>query len=100
MEILKTKLNGSQLIPFEASTDKLGPDMGYPYRENNFTKIVKSYNFDIIHFARSGYFEWPFNQRICPIQIETNIFGGKSIRFCSPDLQGQTRPWVHQSLQL
>jgi glycosyltransferase involved in cell wall biosynthesis len=79
LNYLKTKLNDSQIIPFEASTDKLGPDMGYPYRENNFTEIVKSYDFDIIHFARSGYFEWPFNQRICPIQIETNIFGDKDI---------------------
>jgi glycosyltransferase involved in cell wall biosynthesis len=77
LNYLKTKLNDSQIIPFEASTDKLGSDIGYSYRETNFTEIVKSYNFDIIHFARSGYFEWPFNQRICPIQIETNIFGGR-----------------------
>jgi len=77
LDYLKTKLKNYQIIPFKASTDKLGSDIGYPYRETNFTEIVKSYNFDIIHFARSGYFEWPFNQRICPIQIETNIFGGK-----------------------
>jgi glycosyltransferase involved in cell wall biosynthesis len=77
LDYLKTKLKDYQIIPFKASTDKLGPDIGYPYRETNFTEIVKSYNFDIIHFARSGYFEWPFNQRICPIQIETNIFGGR-----------------------
>jgi hypothetical protein len=77
LDYLKTKLEDYQLIPFKASIDKLGSDVGYPYRETNFTEIVKSYNFDIIHFARSGYFEWPFNQRICPIQLETNIFGGK-----------------------
>jgi glycosyltransferase involved in cell wall biosynthesis len=77
LDYLKTKLKDYQIIPFKASTDKLGPNIGYPYRETNFTEIVKSYNFDIIHFARSGYFEWPFNQRICPIQIETNIFGGR-----------------------
>lgn len=77
LDYLKTKLKDYQIIPFEASIDKLGPNIGYPYRETNFTEIVKSYNFDIIHFARSGYFEWPFNQRICPIQIETNIFGGR-----------------------
>ncbi len=77
LDYLKTKLEDYQLIPFDASIDKLGSDVGYPYRETNFTEIVKSYDFDIIHFARSGYFEWPFNQRICPIQIETNIFGGK-----------------------
>ena len=77
LDYLKTKLKDYQIIPFDASKDKLGSDTGYAYRETNFTEIVKSYNFDIIHFARSGYFEWPFNQRICPIQIETNIFGGK-----------------------
>jgi glycosyltransferase involved in cell wall biosynthesis len=77
LDYLKTKLKDYQIIPFDASKDKLGSDTGYAYRETNFTEIVKSYNFDIIHFARSGYFEWPFNQRICPIQIETNVFGGK-----------------------
>lgn len=32
-------------------------------------------NFDIIHFARGGYYEWPFIERIATLQIETNIFG-------------------------
>jgi glycosyltransferase involved in cell wall biosynthesis len=77
LNFLKTKLTNNQLIPFNASLNKLGSDKGYPYQYTNFTEIVESYNFDIIHFARSGYFEWPFNQRLCPIQVETNIFGGK-----------------------
>jgi glycosyltransferase involved in cell wall biosynthesis len=77
LDYLKTKLKDYQIIRFNSSKDKSGPDTGYAYRETNFNEIVKSYNFDILHFARSGYFEWPFNQRICPIQIETNIFGGR-----------------------
>jgi glycosyltransferase involved in cell wall biosynthesis len=75
LEYLKTKLDSNKIIPFEASLKKLGSEYGYPYEKNNFSELAKSYNFDIIHFARSGYFEWPFNQRICPIQVETNIFG-------------------------
>ena len=75
IDYLKTKLDSEKIIPFNASLKKLGSEHGYPYEENNFGELAKSYNFDIIHFARSGYFEWPFNQRICPIQIETNIFG-------------------------
>jgi hypothetical protein len=77
LEFLKTVLSEDRIIPFYASLDKLGPEFGYPYRETNFKELAKEYNFDIIHFARSGYFEWPFNERLCPIQIETNIFGGK-----------------------
>jgi hypothetical protein len=75
LEYLKTKLPEDRIIPFDASIDKLGPEHGYPYRTTNFRDLAIAYNFDIIHFARSGYFEWPFNQRIAPIQIETNIFG-------------------------
>lgn len=77
LEFLKTKLDKNKIFEFDASLNKLGPEKGYPYENTNFTELVKYYNFDIIHFARSGYFEWPFNQRICPIQVETNIFGGR-----------------------
>jgi|688.fasta_scaffold451301_2 glycosyltransferase involved in cell wall biosynthesis len=77
LDYLKSKLNVNKLISFNSSKNKLGPDKGYSYVENNFIETIKPYNFDIIHFARSGYFEWPFIERICPIQIETNIFGGK-----------------------
>lgn len=75
LDFLKTKLDNSKIIPFLASTEKLGSEHGYPYKTTNFEDLVKKYNFDIIHFARSGYFEWPFNKRLCKLQIETNIFG-------------------------
>ena len=77
LDYLKTKLGDDKIIPFEASKEKLGHEYGYPYVKNNFFELCEKYKFDIIHFARSGYYEWPFTQRISPIQIETNIFGGK-----------------------
>ena len=75
LDFLKTKLDNSKIIPFYASRDKTGPNEGYSYLESDFSELVEEIGFDIIHFARSGYFEWPFNKRISPIQIETNIFG-------------------------
>lgn len=77
LSYLKTKLNENKIIPFYASVEKNGGDLGYSYKENNFVEVCNKYNFDIIHFARGGWYEWPFTQRICPIQIETNIFGSR-----------------------
>ena len=59
LEFIIDNLGLDKTIPFQASIDKLGSDKGYPYRESNFNVIAKSMNFDIIHFARSGYYEWP-----------------------------------------
>jgi len=77
LSFLKTKLPEDRIIPFEASKEKTGPIEGYSYVTSNFHELCEKFNFDIIHFARSGHYEWPFTKRICPIQIETNIFGGK-----------------------
>lgn len=77
LEFLKLKLNNSKIIPFYANKIKTGPQEGYSYTETNFSTLAKEIKFDIIHFARSGYYEWPFIERISPIQIETNIFGFK-----------------------
>ena len=77
LDYLMSKMDPSKIIPFDASIDKLGPEVGYPYRNNNFSELAKSMNFDIIHFARGGYYEWPFTERISPVQIETNIFGDR-----------------------
>lgn len=74
---LKTKLDNNNIIEFNSIPERHGPNLGYGYKETNFTEVAKQYNFDIIHFARSGYYEWPFTERIAPIQIETNIFGAK-----------------------
>ena len=77
LDYVISKLGESRVIPFKASKEKLGAEVGYPYKDNNFSELAKSMNFDIIHFARSGYFEFPFIERIAPVQIETNIFGYK-----------------------
>ncbi len=83
LQFIIDNLGENKVIPFHASIEKLGPELGYPYKESNFIDLARSMNFDIIHFARSGYYEWPFIERISPIQIETNIFGGRDT---SPNL--------------
>lgn len=75
LDFIKEQLGEDKVIPFSASFDKESPSSGYKYRETNFSELAKSMNFDIIHFARGGYYEWPFIERIAPVQIETNIFG-------------------------
>lgn len=75
LDFIIESLGHDKVIPFSASFDKESSITGYKYRETNFSEIVKSMNFDIIHFARGGYYEWPFIERIAPLQIETNIFG-------------------------
>ena len=77
LDYLKNNFIESNIIPFEASEEKSGPKSGYSYVTTNFSELAKNYEFDIIHFARSGYYEWPFIERLAPIQIETNIFAGK-----------------------
>lgn len=77
LENVKKMLGDDFVIPFETSGGKLGPEHGYPFVKTNFEEVINNISPDILHFARSGYFEWPFNQRLCPIQIETNIFAGR-----------------------
>jgi glycosyltransferase involved in cell wall biosynthesis len=77
LDFIKENLENEKIIPFEATVEKLGPETGYSYCQSNFIELAGSMKFDIIHFARSGYYEWPFIERISPIQIETNIFAGR-----------------------
>lgn len=77
LEYLIDKLGQEYVIPFEASREKTGPENGYSFISTNFKEKIKSISPDIIHFARSGYYEWPFTERLSPIQMETNIFGHK-----------------------
>ncbi len=72
---IKNELGDEFVIPFSASTKKMDANYGYTPLETNFSDVIKKISPDILHFARSGYYEWPFNERHCPIQIETNIFG-------------------------
>jgi glycosyltransferase involved in cell wall biosynthesis len=77
LEYVKNILGDEFVIPFSATTEKTNSSLGYKPLSTNFDDIIKKISPDIIHFARSGYYEWPFDKRVCPIQIETNIFGFK-----------------------
>ena len=76
LEFLLNNFNKNNILSFNADSLKTGPNEGYSYLNTDFFNVIDKYGFDIIHFARSGYYEWPFIKRICPIQIETNIFAG------------------------
>jgi hypothetical protein len=77
LEYVINKLGSEYVIPFDASKEKTGPQQGYSFITNNFKQVVDRISPHIIHFARGGYYEWPFIERIAPVQVETNIFGGK-----------------------
>ena len=77
IEYVKQKLGEEFVIPFEASREKTGPNQGYSFIQSNFKEKINKIKPHIIHFARSGYYEWPFVERLCPVQMETNIFGFK-----------------------
>ena len=77
LDIIEKKFGSNVLIPFKRSNSKLDASTGYMPITTNFKYIAIKNNFDIIHFARSGYYEWPFIDRMSKLQIETNIFGSK-----------------------
>ena len=73
LPVSKEILKDTIFVPFERTyerkKDHYAPDA------TNFTKIARDIGLDIIHFARSGYSEWPFDRRLAKLQVETNIFG-------------------------
>lgn len=75
LDICRRILNKTEFIPFNRSKEKTGPNQGWTPIETNFSEVCSKLDLDILHFARSGYFEWPFNGRNAKLQIETNIFG-------------------------
>lgn len=75
LETAKKVLHNCKFIEFHRTSTKRGPESGYTPTESNIAEIVRENKIDVFHFARSGYYEWPFTSRMCPIQIETNIFG-------------------------
>jgi len=72
-------MDRDHLIPFKRSKEKTGPECGYTPLWTDFHEVAKRVRPDIIHFCRSGYYEWPFNMRLAPLQIETNIFAATDI---------------------
>jgi glycosyltransferase involved in cell wall biosynthesis len=75
LDICRKILNKTEFIPFNRSKEKTGPNEGWIPIETNFSEVCSKLDLDILHFARSGYFEWPLNDRNAKLQIETNIFG-------------------------
>jgi len=75
LEVAKKVLYNCNFLHFERSKEKLGPQAGYTPINTNFEDVIRENGIEILHFARSGYYEWPFNKRMCRSQIETNIFG-------------------------
>ena len=77
LDYLIKNLGSDFVIPFNATNEKTGPDGGYSFVNTDFFDVVSKIKPDIIHYARSGYYEWPFIKRLSPVQVETNIFGAR-----------------------
>jgi hypothetical protein len=77
---LESVLGKDSLIPFSRTKDKTGSDKGYAPVVTDFKEICQNASIDILHVARSGYYEWPLTDRICPVQVETKIFADKDPR--------------------
>ena len=75
LETCRRLLPNTIFVPFTRSLNKTGPEQGYTPFETNFKEVCSTLGLDILHFARTGYYEWPFNDRHATLQIETNIFG-------------------------
>jgi glycosyltransferase involved in cell wall biosynthesis len=73
----KKILNNCKFVEFSRSLEKTDAELGWKPYSTNFSDVVKENKIQILHFARSGYYEWPFTERLATIQVETNIFGYK-----------------------
>lgn len=71
----KKALHRCNFVQFDRSLQKSDASKGWCPITSNIDSVVRENNIHILHFARSGYYEWPFTERIAPVQIETNIFG-------------------------
>lgn len=79
LDVVEGIVERDHLLPFKRSKEKTGPEKGYTPLWTDFHEVAKKINPKIIHYARSGYTEWPFNMRLAPLQIETNIFAAMDI---------------------
>jgi len=85
LQAAKEILLNCNFVQFKRSLQKTGPNEGWRPLTEDIGRVAKENDIHILHFARSGYYEWPFTSRICPVQVETNIFG---YRDTSPYLDG------------
>lgn len=75
IDIVRDAIGKDKFLRVDRSVEDLGPQHGYEPLHNNIEEVCNRERFDILHQARSGHYEWPLTRRLCPIQIETNIFG-------------------------
>ena len=74
LEEFKKKIDDDHLIAFDRSQEQGDHFNGYTPITSNFAEKAREIGFDIILFTRSGYYEWPFNERIAPLQVEISVF--------------------------
>jgi glycosyltransferase involved in cell wall biosynthesis len=79
LDVVGKIVGEDHLISFKRSKEKTGSDLGYTPLWTDFHEKALIIKPDIIHMARSGYFEWPLNKRLARLQIETNIFAAMDI---------------------
>jgi len=68
------------VVPFARAARKGGRWRGYRPRSSDFGRLARAFRFDIVHVARSGYYEWPLIERLAPLHVETNVFGARDTR--------------------
>jgi len=76
LEIMRSILGDSHVIPYEWVPGKKGRQAPYLPEHDNLYEVIEKINPDIMHVHRSGYQEWPLRY-VAPkaTWVETNIFG-------------------------
>jgi glycosyltransferase involved in cell wall biosynthesis len=73
-------VGGDHMVPFARSAARGIRRRGYRPRFSNFGRLARALDFDILHVARSGFYEWPLVERLAPLHVETSVFGGRDTR--------------------
>src|SRR5207237_10166679 len=80
LERVRALVGDDHLVAFTRAARKSGPWRGYRPRFTNFGRLARALRFDIVHVARSGYYEWPLIERLAPLPVETSSLGGRATR--------------------
>ena len=73
-------VGADRMVPFRRSRTRGLGRRGYRPRFSNFARLARALEFDIVHVARSGSYEWPFLERLAPLHVETSVFGFRDTR--------------------
>jgi len=73
-------VGADHLVPFRRSVKRGSRRRGFRPRFSDFAGRARALAFDIVHVARSGYYEWPLLERLAPLHVETSVFGGRDER--------------------